>query len=276
MRQASPQLRRAGSRHDRHIPGAAAILRALAVVIVLFVVLQAYSWFRKTFFVPPGNLGFEHAREVIHLQRSLGFGVDRIEIPMQQHVIAHVWLTDLFNHYYQQMKIVVFAAAALCVALTQTAFWRIARVFALTTLIAFPMYAIYPLAPPRLMHDRGYAFVDTLAVYAGVQSSAAGTGGANQFAAMPSMHIGWTAIAALWLAAAIPWRQLGAWLGSLHLVMMSIAVIVTGNHYVLDIFAGLAVVSVALGIDWVLFHRRNGSVVQMMTDSRMLAYGHAR
>lgn len=276
MRQTSPQLREADSRHERHIPGAAALLRALAAVVVLFVVLQVYSWFRKTFFVPPSSLGFEHAREIIRLQRWLGIGVDRVEIPLQQHVIAHPWLIDLFNHYYQQMKIVVLASAALCVALTPAAFWRVARVFALTTLIAFPMYAIYPLAPPRLMHEHGYAFVDTLAVYAGVQSSAAGAGGANQFAAMPSMHIGWTTIAALWMAAAIPWRQLGAWLGAVHLLLMSLAVMATGNHYLLDIVAGLAVVSVALGIDWVLFHRRNGSVVQMMTSPRTVAYGPAR
>jgi len=274
MRHASPQERGSGSRRERHIPGAVLrLLRALAVVVALFVLLQLYSWFRKTFFVPPASLGYEHAREVIDLQRTLGIGVKRVEIPLQQHVLDHQWLIDLFNHYYQQMKLVVLAAAALCVALTPTAFWRIARVFALTTLIAFPMYAIYPLAPPRLMQDHGYRFVDTLAVYAGVQSSASGAGGANQFAAMPSMHIGWTAIAALWLAAAIPWRQVGAWLGSLHLLVMSMTVVVTGNHYVLDIVAGLVVVSVALGIDWVLFHRRNGSVLQMMTNPRPLVYG---
>ncbi|MCO5178356.1 MAG: phosphatase PAP2 family protein, partial [Thermomicrobiales bacterium] len=67
-----------------------------------------------------------------------------------------------------------------------------------------------------------------------------------------------------------------AWLGAVHLLLMSLAVMATGNHYLLDIVAGLAVVSVALGIDWVLFHRRNGSVVQMMTSPRTVAYGTAR
>lgn len=221
----------------------------------MFVLLQGYSWFRKTYFVPPSSAGYANALDIIDLQRALGIGVDRIEIPLQQHVIEHQWLIDFFNHYYRQMKIVMFAAAALCVVLAPAAFWRIARVFLLTTAIAFPMYAIYPLAPPRLMQSYGYPFVDTLAVYAGVQSSSSGAGGANQFAAMPSMHIGWTAIAALWLAAALPWRRIGAWLGALHLLVMSFAVVVTGNHYVLDIVAGLIVVGVALAIDWLAFRR---------------------
>mgnify|MGYP002075338003 CR=1 FL=1 len=245
------------ARSGRHAAGriGLALLRAVGVVVVMFVLLQGYSWFRKTYFVPPSSAGYANALDIIDLQRSLGIGVDRVEIPLQQRVIEHQWLIDFFNHYYRQMKIFMFAAAALCVVLAPGAFWRIARIFLLATAIAFPMYAIYPLAPPRLMQSHGYPFVDTLAVYAGVQSSSAGAGGANQFAAMPSMHIGWTAIAALWLAASLPWRRIGAWLGALHLILMSFAVVVTGNHYVLDIVAGLMVVGAALAIDWLVFRR---------------------
>lgn len=246
-------------RHDgaRHLAGRAGrgLLRAVAVVAVMFALLQGYSWFRKTYFVPPSSVGYEHAVEIIDLQRALGIGVERVEIPLQQRAIEHGWLIDVFNFYYRQMKLGVFAAAALCVALAPAAFRRYARVFLIATAIAFPMYALYPLAPPRLMQSHGYPFVDTLAVYAGVQSSSAGAGGANQFAAMPSMHIGWTAIAALWLAAALPWRHVGAWLGGLHLTLMAFAVVVTGNHYVLDIVAGLIVVSIALTIEWLVFQR---------------------
>lgn len=238
------------------------MLRVVAVVVVLFVLLQAYSWFRKTYFVPPSSAGVDNALEVIDLQRSLGIAVTRVEIPLQERVIDHRWLIDVFNVYYQWMKIVMFAAAALCVALAPAAFWRIARVFLITTAIAFPIYALYPLAPPRLMQSYGFPFVDTLAVFAGVQSSSAGAGGANQYAAMPSMHIGWSAIAALWLAAALPWRRIGAWLGALHLTLMSFAVVVTGNHYTLDIVAGLLVVAIALAIDWLAFRRGRRAPVQ--------------
>lgn len=235
--------------------GGLALLRAVGAVAVLFVLLQGYSWFRKTYVVPPASAGYAHALQIIELQGRLGIGVGRVEIPLQQRVITHRWLIDVFNLYYRQMKLALFGAAALCAALAPAGFWRYARVFLIATAIAFPMYALYPLAPPRLMREHGFAFVDTLATYAGVQSSASGAGGANQFAAMPSMHIGWTSIAALWLAAALPWKHIGAWLGGLHLGLMGVAVVVTGNHYVLDIVGGLLVVGTALAIEWLVFRR---------------------
>jgi len=85
------------------------------------------------------------------------------------------------------------------------------RVFVVATLIALPVYAIYPLAPPRFMDRYGYPFVDTLARFDPTPTS--GVGSANPYAAMPSMHIGWSVIAGLFLAAALPWRRLGILLG---------------------------------------------------------------
>jgi hypothetical protein len=143
------------------------------------------------------------------------------------------------------MKPALYICAVLCVLLAPAAFRRIWWIFLFTTLIAFPMYALYPLAPPRLMGPYGYDFVDTLAVFGGVEQTAAGAGGANQFAAMPSMHIGWTTIGVLWLAAALPWHRVGLVIGLTHLTLMCVTVVVTGNHYVLDIIAGFAVVAIA-------------------------------
>jgi membrane-associated phospholipid phosphatase len=68
------------------------------------------------------------------------------------------------------------------------------------------------------------------------------------------MHIGWTAIAALWLSAAIPWRHLGTILGTIHLALMGITVVVTGNHYVLDIAGGFLVAVCAILIARVVPH----------------------
>ena len=222
---------------------------------LLFGVLQFYSWFRKTFFQRPAEVAFAHALDIIDLQHRLGIAVTDVEIPLQRWVIEHEPLIDVFNAYYRQFKPALYVCAALCLLLAPVAFRRILRIFLLATLIAFPWYALYPLAPPRLMEPYGYPFVDTLAVFAGVQSSASGAGGANQFAAMPSMHIGWTAIAALWLAAAFHGRRVGAILGALHLLLMAITVIVTGNHYVLDIVGGLLVAGGAVVLERVLSAR---------------------
>ena len=218
----------------------------------LFVILFAYSWLRKSFFQRPEALAYGNALDLIELQRRLGIAVTNVEIPLQQWVLEHPELIDFFNAYYRNFKPAVYLCAVFCLLLAPGAFGRVFRVFLIATIIAFPWYALYPLAPPRLMEPFGFGFVDTLALYGGVESTASGAGGANQFAAMPSMHIGWTVIAALWLAAAIPWRGIGATLGVAHVALMCVTVVVTGNHYVLDIVGGLLVAGSAVALERVV------------------------
>ena len=168
---------------------------------------------------------------------------------MQQWVIEHGWLDRCLQRALPAVQ-TGFVPLCRVVSIAGTGrFSPIWRVFMIATLIATPWYALYPLAPPRLMTPFGFPFVDTLAVYGEAVSSTEGVGGANQFAAMPSMHIGWTTIAALWLAAALPWWRIGAILGTVHVGLMCVTVVVTGNHYVLDIVAGFAVAGLAVLIE---------------------------
>jgi membrane-associated phospholipid phosphatase len=213
---------------------------------IIFVILFAYSWFRKTYFQQPASEAYANGLDIIDLQARLGIAATDIEIPLQRWVLQYPWMIDFFNTYYRQFKPALYVCALLCLVLAPIQFGRAFRVFLFATAIALPWYALYPLAPPRLMEPYGFDFVDTLAVYGGVQSSASGAGGANQFAAMPSMHIGWTSIAALWLSGAIRWWRLGAIIGLLHLFLMCITVMVTGNHYLLDIVGGFLVAGAAL------------------------------
>jgi hypothetical protein len=95
-------------------------------------------------------------------------------------------------------------------------------------------------------------FVDTMAQYAGTgwwsndASVPRGVGSlTNQFAAMPSLHVGW----ALWCG----WQMVrfGKHLitrvsGVLYPALITLVVVATGNHYLLDAFAGVAVVFLAM------------------------------
>ena len=220
--------------------------------VLLLIIFQTYSYFRKTYFQQPAEHAFANAVDVIDLQAVLGFPVERLELRLQCAVIGHGWLVDVFNTYYHQMKFVVYVSAVLAMVVDPVRYRMVRRVFLLSTLIAFPWYALYPLAPPRLMQDRGYQFVDTLALFGGTVSSSSGPSGANQFAAMPSMHIGWSIIAALWLTVALPKWKIGAIIGIVHVLMMSVTVMATGNHYALDVVAGFAVVGFALLLDRLL------------------------
>ena len=50
------------------------------------------------------------------------------------------------------------------------------------------------------------------------------------------------------VAAALPRWRLGTFLGGLHLALMCVTVIVTGNHYVLDIVGGFIVAGSAIAV----------------------------
>lgn len=235
----------------RHGKRWALVLVHLAVQIaLLFALMTFYTWFRKTWFQQPPEEAFRNAIDVIDLQAWFGLPVERVELPLQRWAIDGGYI-DIFNGWYRALKPALYTAAGLCFVLAPAAYGRVVRIFLLTTAIAFPMYALYPLAPPRLMGDYGFPFIDTVAVAKGISSTAESAGSANLYAAMPSMHIGWTTIAALWFAAAIPWKRIGLAIGLVNLTMMALAVMATGNHYWLDIAAGWLTV----GLAWLIASR---------------------
>ena len=116
-----------------------------------------------------------------------------------------------------------------------------------STGVALLAYLAMPTAPPRLMEG----WTDLLAVHSaagwwgGEASAPQGLGWlTNQLAAFPSMHAGW----ALWVALAVGHVARRRWVTALawaHAVVTGIVVVGTGNHWVLDVVAGWAVVLIA-------------------------------
>lgn len=245
---------------------------AMSLVVqigAIYVILQAYSFVRRSIWQRSSDVAFDHALDVIDVQRIVGLSVHRVELPLQRFALEHDWIIDFFNGYYRNMKLVIFLAAGLAVIFAPDGFRRVRRLFLWATVVAFPWFALYPLAPPRFMEPFGYGFVDTLAVVGGTVSKSGGLAGANQYAAMPSMHIGWSVIAAAWIAAAVPWMRLGTAIGALHVALMAAAVMATGNHFWLDIVAGFAVVTAAIGLDWATVRwLRGGRLVHTRESSR--------
>ena len=106
---------------------------------------------------------------------------------------------------------------------------------------ALVVHVVYPLAPPRMFAQWG--FVDTMATL-GPNAYAGASGDlANQFAAMPSLHVGWAA-----LIAYVVRRTGPRWLARLalvHVVLTVLVVVVTANHYWVDGVVALVLLGVA-------------------------------
>ncbi|WP_330175705.1 phosphatase PAP2 family protein [Streptomyces sp. NBC_01498] len=148
---------------------------------------------------------------------------------------------------YATLHYLVTPAVLIWIFRRRAARYRAARTWLMvSTLLGLVGFTLLPTCPPRLL-DAGYGFVDTMAQYSsygwwGAEASAPrGLGGmTNQYAAMPSLHVGW----ALWCGVLL-WRYgktpLLRVLGVLHPLVTVVVVMGTANHYFLDAVAGAAV-----------------------------------
>jgi len=126
--------------------------------------------------------------------------------------------------------------------------WR--NTLAFTTALALVGFAFFPLMPPRLLPGH-YHIVDTLRSIGGLWSFDSGpmTAVSNQYAAMPSLHFAWSSWCALVLAPAVrtKWAKV---LVFAYPFLTLFAVVVTGNHFILDAVGGAVVLAVGYGLGW--------------------------
>lgn len=214
-------------------------------VIVLLYELYAYARDRHGDATAQAlGLAQRHGRAVADLQTWLHLPDERA---VQAAVLPHEWFVRLMGGFYGTAHFAV--TLGVLGALLVRRPHRVVRegaVLAVATFLALGVFALYPVAPPRLM-PAALATVDTLQTVGGVWSYDHGVLEhiSDPYAAMPSLHVGW----ATWVAL-VAWRLAGTtrrpalWraLGTAHLALTLVAVVVTGVHWYLDAVAGAALV----------------------------------
>ncbi|MBZ4322130.1 bifunctional glycosyltransferase 87/phosphatase PAP2 family protein [Streptomyces huiliensis] len=183
------------------------------------------------------------AEEFLHIDFEHGFN----------HFVAGVgWLKDSMNYYYGTFHFLVPLSLLAFLYVRRPATYRWARTaLALATLLALVGFWAYPLAPPRLMPGRG--FVDTANGPQDLSNPDFGalTELSNQYAAMPSLHIGWSLWCGVMIAVVAPKVWMKA-LGMVYPMLTFLVIIGTANHYVLDACGGAFVVASGFGIQYAL------------------------
>ena len=119
------------------------------------------------------------------------------------------------------------------------------RLLSLLTGLALVVHVVMPLAPPRMLSSLG--FLDTMAFFGPSAYGDSTTATvANQFAAMPSLHVGWALLIAVVVVrtARSPWR----WVAVLHPVITVMVVVATANHYWVDAVAAALLLLLALAV----------------------------
>lgn len=210
----------------------------------LSLITGLYTLWRLAMTLPldhaPGAI--ERANQINKLQQLIHLPT---ELSLQHFVLHHDVLARATNAFY------AIAHVPATVAFMIWLFWRHRDKYprwrnSLAMLTAACLVIRYiRVAPPRFLPELGYVDLATrygLSVYGPV-----GTGVSDQFAAMPSIHVGWAALVSFGIVAASTskWR----WIFIAHLVLTMYAVTATGNHWWLDSIAAVVLLIVALRID---------------------------
>ena len=118
------------------------------------------------------------------------------------------------------------------------------RLLSLLTGLALVVHVVMPLAPPRMLGNLG--FLDTMAVFGPSAYGDSTATIANQFAAMPSLHVGWALLISIVViqTARNPLR----WVTLLHPAITVLVVVATANHYWVDAIAAAFLLLVAMAV----------------------------
>ncbi|MGC5562631.1 bifunctional glycosyltransferase 87/phosphatase PAP2 family protein [Streptomyces sp. FR-108] len=191
----------------------------------------------------------QHGEQIHSIEQFLFIDIEH----WVNHTVVRIgWLEDFFNFYYTSFHFVVPLTVLGVLYARRPAEYRWARsALGFATLFALVGFWLYPLAPPRLMP--GLGFIDTVHGVQDFSQPDYGTLTAltNQYAAMPSLHFGWSLWCGLVIAIIAPRWWMKA-LGLLHPLFTVSAIVATGNHWVLDAVGGAAVVGAGFGLTYLL------------------------
>ncbi|MEU3826852.1 hypothetical protein GT045_25245 [Streptomyces sp. SID486] len=204
-------------------------------ILLIAVSYWTYSLIRNA--VPEQRAAaLRNADWIRRVEHALGIGVEQ----SINHAVNSVnWLIVGMNYYYATLHFVITLGVLVWLYRWHPGRYAATRlVLFATTGVALLGYYLFPLAPPRL--TGGGDFVDTVTVHHTWGSMASGDlkHMSNQYAAMPSMHIGWSLWCGLTIfaLATVPWVRV---LGLLYPAATLLVIVATANHFWLDAVGGV-------------------------------------
>jgi hypothetical protein len=249
MRATAPiarETRRSGERRALHHRPDTQHLNGWREILVLISAWLVYFGIRA-FSEGRAEVARAHARSVLHLEQTLGIAWEQTA---QRPLNEHHWLLTVANWVYVWGHWPVIAASALWLFHRRPAAYRELRLaFLLSGAIGVVIFALYPVAPPRLA---GFGLLDSVTRYSHAYRALQPRELTNIYAAFPSLHFGWNLLVGIALFRCAPLRAVRI-AAALAPAAMGLAVVATANHFVIDVPAGAFVaVSGLLAARWIL------------------------
>ena len=257
-------------------------------ILVIGVVYMVYSFVRNQFGSATLAVGdeprhaFNNAVDIIKVEKAIGLFHEQA---IQKWFIGTRWIIQFFNIFYGTAHFVVTLGILIWLFIRKrSTFARWRTTLMVTTVLALIGFALFPLMPPRLLnayardctknetetsevvcyrygggelseelHQPNYHFVDTLRTVGGLWSfdSKKLDAVSNQYAAMPSLHIGWSTWCMLVLLTFTKKRWARA-LAIAYPILTLTVIVATANHYIIDAVGGLVILGAGyLVASWV-------------------------
>ncbi|WP_344631588.1 phosphatase PAP2 family protein [Streptomyces glaucosporus] len=218
-------------------------------VLLIAVSYWTYSMIRNA--VPEQEAqAMRNATWLWEVERALGIAVEQT---LNHAANGVTWLIVTMNYYYATLHFIVTIGVLVWLYRRHPGRYAATRtVLFATTAVALFGYYFFPLAPPRLME--GVHFIDTVKVHDTWGSMASGNMAnvSNQYAAMPSMHIGWSVWCGITIAllAAPLWVKILGWL---YPAATLVVIVCTANHFWLDAVGGVACLGIGFAVSYLWY-----------------------
>src|ERR671931_2688316 len=184
-----------------------------------------------------GHEAIRHGTSLVHLERATDL-LHEADVQLAVHPVS-----AFFSTYYMLGFGPLIATVLVWLGIRHRGLYRDLRTLLFVSLgLAVIGYVGCPTAPPRMVPGLGLA--DTVGMSSHDTGSVAGIR-FNPYAAMPSMHVGWSVLIGIFGFRAARSRWLKAYFVA-HPLLMVVTVTATGNHYFIDALAGTAAALLAV------------------------------
>jgi hypothetical protein len=183
------------------------------------------------------NAAMRHGWALLRLEHLAHVAV---ELPLNGLVAGHRLLSQGMALYYDFAHGIVTFGVLASLYVFRAQLYRPARnALMLMNGVALVVFLLLPVAPPRLLSGGGFIdiVVDSHTFGSWEAGNSALSDHVDRFASVPSLHVAWSVWVLRSVMASSSSRMLRA-LASGHLVLTAVLVVVTGNHYVVDVLAG--------------------------------------
>ncbi|HWV23239.1 MAG TPA: phosphatase PAP2 family protein [Thermomicrobiales bacterium] len=228
-----------GSTEIRRNGRMSAVATISEVLIVAFAIF--FYFFGRGLIDANVTKALDNASRVVDFERQLGIFVEP-EIQQwalkQDHLVTTVDDIYIFGHWP-----VVITTLVWLLTRHRREFARFRTALILSAIVGMVIFVLFPVAPPRMLSDLG--FVDTVTLHSRAYRVLQPPAFTNQYAAMPSLHVGWNLLMGIAIFRNTRnrfWRTFAV----LMPLAMYLATILTANHLIVDGIAGSLITVAAL------------------------------